>query len=263
MTIKEISQKVRKIRTDYTALHTNINWSNLDLDAEVTVFCGQKGIVFLVPETNKTKVYYAATDVDEISGLLSQVPNGAVLEYLYKNENDMNALFEGAGFLHYANYFRVTTTYEVNPFGNEKGKRKLLNELYDPECGEYPSLEDAEELEQLTRRKFDPLTDDVFSIDEWRDIIRKKECLVIKENGKIVTYYVWRLAGRKLYSNISLNLGPANYMYNLERRIFDHMWENGVRVSYAWFNEGNSRVLTKSNLTKNSGDLYDAIYVKR
>lgn len=262
MKIKEISQKVRKIRTDNGALITNINWSNLDLGEEVAVFDSQKGIAFLVPEMNKIKVYYAAACEEEITELLLKVPAGVVLEYFYKSENEMGTIFERAGFSHYANYFRVTTIYEVNPFGNETGKRKLLNELYDPECGEYPILEDAEELDQLTRRKFDPLTDDVFSIDEWQDIIRKKECLVIKENGRIVTYYVWRLEGRKLYSNMSLNLGPANYIYNLERRVFDLMWKEGIRVSYAWLNEGNGRVLTKSSLTKKAGDLYDAIYIK-
>ncbi len=52
-------------------------------------------------------------------------------------------------------------------------------------------------------------------------------------------------------------------MYNLERRVFDSMWEAGIRVNYAWFNEKNSRAFTKSGLTKKAGDLYDAIYIKQ
>ncbi|MCM1232265.1 MAG: hypothetical protein NC489_19245 [Ruminococcus flavefaciens] len=263
MKIREISHKVREIRSEYKTIYTNINWSNLDLDEDVEVFCDKKSIVFIVPETNKNRVYYAVADLNDLVQLLSRIPDGAVLEYFYKNENDMNDLFERAGFAHYANYFRVTTVYKENPYGNETGKRKLLNDLYDPECGEYPRIEDAEELEQLSRRMFDPLTDDVFSIDEWKEIIRKRECLIIKEDDRIITYYVWRVTGKKLYGNMALNLGPANYMYNLERRVFDHMWENGIRVSYAWFNEENNRVLAKTQLSKNTGELYDAIYIKR
>lgn len=263
MKIKEISQRVREIRSEYRSMYTNVNWSNLDLAADVEIFDNHKGIAFLVPETNKTKVYYAAADREGIAEILERVPEGVVLEYFYKRENDMNELFECAGFSHYADYFRVTTMYEENPYGKETGKRKLLDELYDPECGEYPALEDVEELEKLLRDQFDPLTDDVFSKEEWTEIIKKKECLVIKENGKIVTCHVWRLSGKKLYGNISLNLGPANYMYNLERRVFDSMWEAGIRVNYAWFNEKNTKAFTKNGLTKEAGDLYDAIYIKQ
>ncbi len=262
MKIKEISKRVREIRSGCRLLYTNVNWSNLDLDKDVEVLDDKNGIAFLVPETNRMKVYYAAADQDGMVELLERVPSGVVLEYFYKRDNDMNELFKRAGFTHYAEYFRVTTLYEENPYGKETGKKKLLDELYDPECGEYPELEDAEELEKLLRDKFDPLTDDVFSRDEWIEIIKRKECLVIKENGKIVTCYVWRLSGKKLYGNISLNLGPANYMYNLERKVFDSMWEAGIRVNYAWFNEKNSRAFTKSGLTKKAGDLYDAIYIK-
>lgn len=263
MKIKDISQRVREIRSAYRSVYSNINWSNLNLDAEVEFIDSPKGIAFLVPETNKTKVYYAAADRDEIADLLARMPTGVVLEYLYKSENDMDKLFKRAGFSHYADYFRVTTVCEENPYGRETGKRKLLAELYDPECGEYPTEEDAEELERLMWETFDPLTDDIFSKDEWLEIIRKKECLVIKEKGKIVTCHVWSLTGKMLYVNISLNLGPANYMYNLERRVFDRMWEKGIRSNYAWFNGNNSRVLAKNQLTKNAGDLYDAIYLKK
>lgn len=263
MKIKEISERVSELKSQYKKLYTNVIWSNLDENKEAAFFESEKGIVFIVQETNKNKVYYAVSDQEGLMQLLENVPAGAVLEYHYRKENDMDSVLQCAGFKHYANYFRVTTVWQENPFGKETGKRKLLNELYDPDCAEYPRLEDAKELEQLTRKMFDPLTDDVYSVDEWKEIIKRKECLVIREAGKIVTYFVWRLEGKKLYCNISLNLGPANYMYNLERKVFDRMWDAGIRVNYAWFNEENVRVLSKSSLNPGEGDLYDAIYIKR
>lgn len=263
MKIKEISEKVSELKRQHKKLYTNVIWSNLDEDKETTFFESKKGIVFIVQETNKDKVYYAVSEREELIPLLEDVPVGAVLEYRYRKENDMDSILHCAGLKSYANYFRVTTIYQENPYGKETGRRKLLNELYDPDCAEYPKLEDAKELEQLTRKMFDPLTDDVYSLDEWKEIIKRKECLVIREAGKIVTYFVWRLEGKKLYCNISLNLGPANYMYNLERKVFDCVWAAGVRISYAWFNEENVRVLSKSSLNPSEGDLYDAIYIKQ
>lgn len=263
MKIKEISQRVREIRSIHKSMFSNINWSNLDLDLDVKVYRSSKGIAFLVSDTNKTNVYYAAADLNEIAELLEKVPSGVILEYFFKDENTMDELFQRAGFSHYAEYFRVTTVYNENPYGRETGRRKLLAELYDSKCGEYPTEKDAEYLEKLMKETFDPLTDDVFSKSEWLERIRKKECLIIKENGKIVTCHVWRLTGKRLYINISLNLGPANYMYNLERRVFDRMWEDGVRIHYAWYNANNNRVLAKNQLVKSMGDLYDAIYLKK
>lgn len=263
MKIKEISEKVSELKRNYKKLYTNVIWSNLDENKETDFFESEKGIVFIVQETNKNKVYYAVSDREELIPLFERVPAGAVLEYQYRKENDMDFVLQRAGLKHYANYFRVTTIYQENPYGKETGRRKLLNEMYDPDCAEYPKQEDAKELEQLTRKMFDPLTDDVYSVEEWREIIKRKECLVIRETGKIVTYFVWRLEGKKLYCNISLNLGPANYMYNLERKVFDRMWDAGIRVSYAWFNEENVRVLSKSSLNPGVGDLYDAIYIKQ
>lgn len=263
MKMREISEKVSELKRKYKKLYTNVIWSNLDENKEAVCFESNKGIVFIVPETNKDKVYYAISDREELIPLLQNVPAGAVLEYQYRKQNDMDAILQCAGLNHYANYFRVTTIYQENPYGKETGKRKLLNDMYDPDCAEYPEPEDAKELEELTRRVFDPLTDDVYSVDEWREIIKRKECVVIREEEKIVTYFVWRLEGKKLYCNISLNLGPANYMYNLERKVFDRMWDAGVRVSYAWFNEENVRVLSKSSLSPSEGDLYNAIYIKQ
>ena len=99
------------------------------------------------------------------------------------------------------------------------------------------------------------------------EIIERKECLLYRENGNIVTFYVWRLEGRKLYSNLVLNEGAANFSYNLERRIFEEMWEKGIRIFYAWYNVKNKKALKRGNantdkLIKSNEIIYNDIYIK-
>ena len=97
---------------------------------------------------------------------------------------------------------------QKNPYDiPETGRRKLLVELYDSVCKEYPQLSDVQELYELTLSTFDPLTDDIPTVEQWKNIIENKECVIHREEGKIISYYVYRLEGKKLYSNITLNRG--------------------------------------------------------
>ena len=162
-----------------------------------------------------------------------------------------------------------TTTYLNNPYEvTEKGRRAILQEMYDPAQGEFPQEKDAEEIYQLCLKNFDPVIDDVFSIEEWRKAIVNKECLVVKENGKIITIYKWCMEGKKLYSNLVINLGTANLLYNLERCIFEKYWEEGMRTAYAWINISNKKALKRGpkyehDIIKSKKLLYDTIYKKQ
>ena len=173
-----------------------------------------------------------------------------------------------AGFSNYKTYVRTTVCYKKNGYEvPEKGRRKLLQELYDPTCGEYPTIDDVEELIEISKANFDELTDDVFTKEEWKHVIEKKSCLVYKEAGKIVAYYVWRLDGKQLYSNMTLNMGAANYLYNMERRIYDEMWEKGIRVYYAWVDMKNVKARVRfneesKNVISSVSHMYNSIYRK-
>lgn len=265
MNVKNIKDFVTNLKKQYGSLYSNIIWSDLSTYEIIETYDNDTGIVIVIAERNRNKIFYAVAKLESLMNLMKNVTNGSILEYHYRDVNDMDEVFVNAGLEHYANYIRVTSIYEEKPYGKETGRQKLLDELYDPLCGEYPDISDVEELYNLTRDAFDPLIDDVFSVEEWKNIIRNKECLVIKENGKIVTFYVWRLEGKKLYSNMSLNLGPANYMYNLERRVFDYTWKLGIRVYYAWYNQNNVRAIKRGIMNpaaKQNNCMYDAIYIK-
>ena len=265
MNIQEVKIVITDLKRKFGKLYSNIIWTDLTLHEIVEIYENEKGLVFVIAEEKRNKIFYAVTDISILKELLMQIQRTAVLEYHYKDINDMDDVFLVAGLIHYANYIRVTSTYLEKPCWGGSKRQDMLNELYNPDCGEYPVLEDVEELDQLTRTNFDPLIDDVFSLEEWKNIIQNKECFVIKENGKIVTYYVWRREGKKLYSNMSLNLGPANYMYNLERRVFETMWNEGIRTFYAWYNEENTRAIKRGIFPEcaRNNCIHDAIYINK
>ena len=271
MKFVHVWQEIEKIKEREGGLISNFVLTQISKDEEVEALLDEKGVVFVVQEPNRKKVYYAVSEASVLKLLLSRLESGVVLECIHRNENevDMEESFLDAGFTFYKRYVRTSVCYCKNPYEiPEKGRRKILQEMYDPDCGEYPVMEDAEKLYELTRKVFDPLTDDVFTMEQWIDIIQKKECLVYRDAGEIMAYYVWRLEGKKLYSNITVNLGPANYLYNMERRIFETMWDKGIRVYYAWVDMKNRKALKRFNenadeYIKNYTRLFNSIYIKK
>lgn len=269
MKLEEISKKMNEIKVRYGRLHTNVIWTNISEVEEGEAFFSENGIVFVVQEPHRRRAYYAVSDMSELVPLLHRVESGVVLEFLHREEiNQVDNYFLDAGFDFYKKYMRVTTCYCKNPYEiPETGRRALLPKMYDAACGEYPMTEDAQELYELTKNVFDPLTDDVFTVKEWEDIIQEKRCLVCRDDGKIFSYYVWRVEGKKMYRNMSLNMGPANYLYNMERRAFEAMWEKGIRVYYGWVDMSNHKARYRSNenvsdCIKSYSKMFNSIYIK-
>lgn len=270
MKVQEIKDKIRSIRKDYKKIETNFYPGILNDEQEAIVFENEKAIVFVVQEPNRKRAFFASADEVSLSELLLQIPTGTVLEYIFRSEpNPLRKIFENGDMEKYSTYMRSTICYSDNPFSvPEKGRRKLLEEMYDPAFGEYAEKKDAVELYNLTKNTFDVLCDDVFTIEQWEEIIDRKECLLYREDGKITTFYVFRLEGRKLYSNMVVNEGPANFSYNLERRIFEEMWQKGIRIFYAWYDIKNKKALKRgntntNNLIKSKEIIYNDIYIKR
>ncbi len=270
MVLKEINEKIKEIRRQNRTCLSNIVYSKLNKEEGYPVTCLENAIAVLVKERNRTSVFYAASDKENLKKLLLALPEETYIERFHEEiEDELCEVFEEGRYKKYAEYVRVTTTYLKNPYEvTEKGRRAILQEMYDPAQGEFPQEKDAEEIYQLCLKNFDPVIDDVFSIEEWRKAIVNKECLVVKENGKIITIYKWCMEGKKLYSNLVINLGTANLLYNLERSIFEKYWEEGMRTAYAWINISNKKALKRGpkyehDIIKSKKLLYDTIYKKQ
>lgn len=232
-----------RIKRETGNIITNFTMSPVPEENCEKIYCAKTYYATLYWNIDKYILNFVVATLDDLHTLLTQIPGNTVINIVYKEECDLDSFFISEGLSLYASYQRNVTRYESNPylFPETNKRRKLLPKLYDPNCGEYPSREDAEELDRLHRQVFDPLCDDMFTIDEWNEKIDNKEILVYRERGKITAYYCFRLEGQKLYSNMSVNIGAANTLYNMERRVFEEMWSRGVRIFYGWFNLKNER----------------------
>lgn len=256
----DIKKKVAEIKKQSKEFLSNIYPGKLDSgDYDVIE---QDGAIFVFVEEPFRKVgLFAAKDKETLVQILRGIPSGIMIEWIYRDENILKEIMEEAGIQEYTMYIRRTYTYCNNPYQiPESGKRKLLQDLYDPDRGEYPVDEDAEELYDLAQSVFDVNCDEIFSVEQWRDRIRKKEVLVYREADKIIACYVWRQEGKKLYSNISINTGPANCLYNLERRVFEQMWEKGIKTHYFWRNNFRKKVRLHYETSIECIDKEDILY---
>lgn len=270
MKISVIKEKMRGLKKFYGKLETNFYPGMASDNQEAEIYENEKALVFIVPEPNRRRAFFAFAEETALKELLLKIPEGTITEYIHKTQkNPLEEIFTESNMEQYALYIRSTLCYCANPFTiPETGRRKLLMEMYDPSCGEYAKKDDIAEFDQLTRETFDILCDDVFTIEQWEEIISRQECLCYRENGKIITFYVFRLEGKKLYSNMSLNRGPANYLYNLERRIFEEMYNKGIRIFYAWYNSKNNKALKRGNKNANNAVkseeiIYNQVFIKK
>lgn len=230
----------------------------------------EKSLMVIVKTPYQKLGYFVAAGSEELRRLLKRTPMDIFVKWTYKpTRDDLSEIMCQAGFYLYARYIRNTTVYKSNPYEYPaRGTKALLQEMYDSSCGEFPAVEDAEELFRLAKKVFDTNSDDVFTVQEWRERIQKKEVLIYRESGKIIACYVWRLQGKVLYSNISINLGLANILYNLERQVFERYWNEGIRAHYSWKNCENKKALKRGlenceECIANKSILYHSIYTRR
>lgn len=62
---------------------------------------------------------------------------------------------------------------------------------------EFANIDDIDELYNITYETFDSVCDDVFTKEQWKEVIERQNCMLYKENGEIVAYYVWREEGKR------------------------------------------------------------------
>ena len=266
-----ISKKITELKKKYKKVISNIVYDKMremEIDKEI---CCEKGFVLVTKDEFVSRVLFCATDIETLQWLLKQIPNGHMIEYLYKEKYDLADCLSQAGFTKFATYIRRTEVYEKNPYKiPEIGKRKILEKRYDPSCGEYAQKEDIPELIKLHEEIFCVYGDDFFTYEQWEKIIENRECLVYKVNGIIMSYFVWKIQGKKFYTNIIVNRMPANISYNMERRIREEAWDSGIHCFYNWIEEKNVASITRRNdnpeYEKNiirQDILYNDIWIKK
>lgn len=266
MEYRDVLQEISGKKKEYDRIISNVVLGAMRQDLSYELLNQKEGLLIIAHEPYRKRGYFVAGDEKMLVQMLKNSPSDIVFEWIYRGENILDSVMNQAGIPLYASYIRRMCTWNENPYRNPlPGKGTLLKEMYDPDCGEYAVKEDAEELYELSRSVFDANCDDVFTVKEWKNLIDRREVLVYRVKKKILACYVWRLEGSKLYSNISINFASADILYSLERRIFDEMWDSGIRVFYSWKNMKNKKAIRREEIwnkdfLKRTDFLYNAIY---
>lgn len=244
--INRWKQEMARIKREKGVAITNFTMSSVEEEKCDYIYSADTYYATLYWDIDKYELNFVVASLEDLHNLIETIQGNTVIPILYKEDCELKSFFTSIGVELYATYQRTTICYKSNPYLiPEKSKRRqLLPKMYDPKCGEFPHEKDAEEIDRLCRKVFDPLCDDMFTIEEWKEKIRSKNVLVYKDDGEITALYVWCLEGKKLYSNMSVNIGAANTLYNMERRVFEEMWNKGIRVFYGWGNLENMKAKT-------------------
>lgn len=253
-------------KTQSVSMVQNIVAGKIIPGEEYSAIIEDDALCFIVADRlhKRNSLYFIGIDHDSVKKILSRVRGkDIVCDYISRNDDDpLGEMLLNAGFNHYSTYLRISNSYQQNPFlAPEKGKRKILQEMYAPDKCSYAQESDIPELMRINESAFMPYVDDFFTYEEWMDIINRRECLIHKENDKIISLYVWKIEGKKLYANMIVNYGTADLSYNMERRAFEEAWVKGVRSLYYWIRIDNEKALSHNGLDiKRDGSVINGLY---
>ncbi len=212
------------------------------------IICGNSTVVFWGNDSMVARVYFYSCDKDELIQLLREVPPKSVLDYICKTGQVPRKEIESAGFHQVASYCKRQLMLNQMDKVPESKKEKMLFDMYNPDCGDYATIEDLIPLQKLILSIFDPKVDHLYSNDELREMIENKEIILYKTKDQISCFYVFKREGKRLYSAFSYNNATADILYSIERRERDNARKIGMKVMYAWFNEENYKALRRTAL---------------
>jgi hypothetical protein len=269
----DILTRIKEQKERYSnRLLTNIITDRLtDTDTSIDKIVSEgQSFGFILKEKNRNNLYFSAINESELLRILGKIDSGIYTGFFYKDDYEpYKSIMQRSAWQEYATYFRITIVYDSNPYEIPlTGRKAILQEMYDPDCGEVPDKENIPKLMKLIAEEFDPVVDDSYTEKEWADIIDRRECLICRENDEIITLFVWHVEKNTLYNSMIINRGPANLSYNLERRSFEEAWSTGIRKQYYWTRLDNRQAVarhgkvTNGGAVKSSSVLYNTIYKK-
>ncbi len=251
--IHALRKTKKKLVTNYY-----LTYQNSQQDFETWI--GENSVVFCVQEENLVRCFFASTDMEELNHLLANVPEGAVMDYISREEMRQFPWVDSGIFEHYTTLMRHTNSNfsEESP----KSKRSLfLEQFYDESIGEFARQEDAEELYDMLYKIFDYRVSRLPSRQQLSDMIDKNWVLLYRENDRIVAFLMYQIEGRKYYGYQIYNEGTADITYNLEVKANKYARDHyPVNSSYAWIEVGNKAA--NDRVGASFDGTYDYIFIR-
>ena len=218
-------------------------------------------IVFWYHDSNICRVFFYSVKESEIKDLLKKVPQGAVMDIISKHKDEEEQWKTLTGFSVLSVYGRFGRNIESAEQEQERFKKNPLDRFYREEYGCIAKKEQLYEIQHILQTHFDDAGDHLYSDEQMTELINNKRVWIQCEEGKITTIFVYKIEGKKFYSNTSFNDSTADVLYSIQKKVLlQAIEEYGIIYFYGWIRINNRQSLRKNHYPE--FDAYDYVMIQ-
>ncbi len=267
-----IKKKMTEIRRKRKAPVMHNYYMNCEQDDEIFALYGENTVVFWDFDRGVCRAYFYSSDQDELQGLLAQVPDGTIIDYLTRTKGELQTLFESAGWSQLYEMRRMTAGNLTQENEEKAQKRTELFDLtlYRKDNVRVAVEEDCDAIYDKLWEVFDARTSHLCTKAELLEFIRKQWVVVYYESNVFMGFQIFKIENKRFYGYQIWSGAGAEALYSMLRKsrlVYDDLMKDSPeikgRVNFGWIDANNR---TTVRLAEFWGDkfegLYDFVYEK-
>lgn len=268
LTITEILLLTRSIRQKGLPFFSNYFNQCKDIQESFPVYILPRALVFKWNDMGVRRIFFFASDIEELGHILSILPNESVIDFITKDKEALQVCFEQAGFklyLEYGRFYIKPGNAEAEELRHSLEDDEKASEIFNAPYGELAKESDAEVIDRHLRRVFDHYEAHFYSMDKLKEHIRKGWVWVAREKGEIIAGNLFEIQGKKVYGAYIWNDGGLDVLCSLNHKVSQYLSNLDIQYYYCWMRLSNKRII-RYNMKYNGyvpDGIYDMIYVKR
>lgn len=265
-----IKNKMTEIRRKRTAPIINNYYLNCEQDKEIFALFGQDTVVFWDDDRGVRRAYFYSSNPEELVALLSQVPEGTIIDYLTRTKDEFRDLFENAGWRQLYEMHRMTTKLSIEEAAAMEERYHLFDLTTYREENVRPAVEtDCGIVYNKLLEVFDPRESHLCTKEELLEYIRKRWVTVYYEDGSLLGLQIFLVEHRQFYGyQIWTEAGAEGYysLNKMSRKLFFEFIGEPIQIyapGYSWVNVKNRKSMRLVQFFGQKFDgLYDFVYGK-
>lgn len=214
-------------------------YNQYDVNASVLfdAYMDEKNLCFGIDDNGVYRLYFISADFHFLNSVVKFFPEKAVLEYIYKDGTVPLDFSTIANLKKIDSFKRYHTILKGDSFAQKLDKRFF--KMYLPNCTEFASLLDMEQLQRLLKKNFDRRVSHLPSDEDLKYLIANNSVIVCKQDGEIKTFWILKKEGKRIYSYEAYNSIQGIYMQSLWYKYFTEFKNENFREVYAWVSDRN------------------------
>lgn len=259
-----IKNKMTEIRRRRIAPVIHNYYLNCEQDEEIFALFGQDTVVFWDDDRGVRRAYFCSTNPEELTALLSQVPEGTVIDYLTRTKGEFRDLFESAGWRQLHEMHRMDTKLSAEEEAAMEERKHLFDLTAYREENVRAAVEaDCDIIYSKLLEVFDPRESHLCTKEELLEYIQKRWVSVYYEDGVLLGLHIFLVEHRRFYGyQIWTEAGVEGYysLIKTSEQLFCEFIGETVKKclpGYSWVNVKNGKSM---RLLKFWGQKFDGLY---